>query len=67
FEETLPTGQGAFAVRDTAEAVEAIAAVRGDYGRHSRAARALALAYFDAEPLLARMLAEAGLPPRGPS
>ncbi|MCA1689009.1 MAG: hypothetical protein LC720_00710, partial [Actinobacteria bacterium] len=67
FEEILPTGEGAFAVHDVAEAAEAIAEIRRDYARHSRAARALALEYFAAEPLLSRMLAEAGLPPRGPS
>lgn len=67
FEEILPTGEGAFAVRDVGEAAAAIAEIRGDYARHSRAARAIALEYFDAEPLLARMLAEAGLAPRDPS
>jgi hypothetical protein len=65
FEDTLPTGEGVFAVADVEEAAEAIARVRGDYARHSRAAREIALEYFDAEPLLARMLEQAGLPSRG--
>jgi len=41
--------------------------VRSDYARHSRAARQLALEYFDAEPVLSRMLEVAGLPVRGSS
>lgn len=64
FEDLLPTGEGAFAVHDVDEAAAAIAEVRGDYARHSRAARRLAEEFFDAEPLLARMLEGAGLPGR---
>jgi hypothetical protein len=67
FEDILPTGEGAFAVRDAGEAADAIAQVRSDYARHSRAARQLALEYFDAEPVLSRMLEVAGLPVRGSS
>ena len=65
FEELLPTGEGVFAVGDVEEAVEAIARVRGDYARHSRAAREIAYEYFDAERLLAGMLAQSGVPARG--
>ena len=61
FEDLLPTGAGAFAVRDVDEAVAALAAIRADYGHHSRAARRLAEEFFDAERLLARMLREAGV------
>lgn len=61
FEDVLPVGEGAFAVRDMAEAAAAMAEIRGDYGRHSRAARELAHEFFDAEVLLARMLDESGL------
>ncbi len=64
FEDLLPTGEGAFAVRDVDEAVAAMAEIRGDPDRHSRAARRLAEEHFDAERLLARMLREAGLPER---
>jgi len=60
FEDVLPTGVGAFAVSDVGEAVAAMAEIRADYGRHSRAARALAREFFDAEQLLGRMLVEAG-------
>jgi hypothetical protein len=67
FEDILPTGEGAFAVHDVDEAADAIAEVRGDYARHSRAARQLALEYFDSEQLMSRMLEQAGLPIRGSS
>jgi hypothetical protein len=56
FEDVLPTGEGALAVHDVDEAAEAIAEVRGNYARHSRAARELAREYFDAERLLSSML-----------
>jgi hypothetical protein len=61
FEDVLPVGAGAFAVRDMAEAAAAMAEVRGDYARHAKAARELAREFFDAERLLARMLDESGL------
>jgi len=64
FEDILPTGEGAFAVRDVDEAAAAMVEIRGDYGRHSRAARRLAEEFFDAERLMAHMLREAGLPER---
>ena len=43
------------------EAVAALAAIRGDYERSCRSARELAEAYFRAEDVCARMLADAGL------
>lgn len=61
FEDVLPTGAGLFAVRDLDEAVEAARAVRADYPRHSRAAREIAREHLDADRVLRRMLAEAGL------
>ena len=67
FEDLLPVGEGLFAVSDVEEAAAAMAQVRGDYARHARAARALAEEFFDAEMLMARMLEQSGLPPRGPS
>ena len=59
FEDVLPTGQGVFAVHDVDEAAAALADVRADFPRHSRAARALAREFFDGERLLGRMLGEA--------
>jgi hypothetical protein len=61
FEDVLPTGVGAFAVTEVDEAAAAMAEIRADYERHSRAARELAREFFDAERLLERMLADAGL------
>ena len=59
FEDVLPTGEGVFAVHDVDEAAAALADVRADFPRHSRAARALAREFFDGPRLLGRMLAEA--------
>ncbi len=67
FEDVLPVGEGVFAVSDVDEAAAAIAAIRRDYDRHRRAARELAREFFDAETLIARMLEQSGLPPRGPA
>ena len=61
FEDVLPVGEGAFAVHDLDEAAGAIAETRGNYARHSRAARELAREYFDAERLLSSMLERSGL------
>jgi glycosyltransferase involved in cell wall biosynthesis len=57
----LPTGEGLFAFRGADDALAAIEAVDADYERHSRAARAIAEAYFDSDKVLARMLAQLGL------
>jgi hypothetical protein len=64
FEDALPVGNGLFAVHDTAEAAAAIAEVRGNYRHHARAARELAREFFDAEALMARMLADSGVAAR---
>jgi hypothetical protein len=67
FEDVLPVGKGLFAVHDVDEAAAALAAVRADYDRHRAAAYELALEFFDAEKLMARMLAESGVAGRGSS
>ena len=61
FEDVLPTGEGLFAVSTVDEAAEAIAAVRGDYARHSRAAREVAREYLASDLVLGQMLAAAGI------
>jgi hypothetical protein len=61
FEDLLPTGEGLFAVCTVEEAAEAIRAIRRDYDRHARAARAIALEHFDSNKLLTRLLSEAGI------
>ena len=52
----LPDADGLFRFRSPAEAVRALETVAGDYERHSRAARALAEAHFDARKVVARIL-----------
>lgn len=56
FGTVLPTGEGLFAFNTTDEAVAAFETVESDYGRHSRAARAIAEEYFRAETVLTALL-----------
>jgi hypothetical protein len=55
----LPNAEGLFRFRDIDEAARAISLVEAEYERHSRAARALAETYFDAEKVIARFLERA--------
>ncbi|MDX1578709.1 MAG: hypothetical protein R3266_09490, partial [Gemmatimonadota bacterium] len=48
FGSVLPLGEGLFAWRTADEAVEALETIDADYGRHARAARAIAAEHFDA-------------------
>jgi hypothetical protein len=43
------------------EAAEALARINADYAAHGRAARRIAGEYFGAEPVLGRLLVDAGL------
>jgi hypothetical protein len=52
----LPNGEGMFRFSTLDEAAAALAAVGADYGRHRRAAREIAEAYFDARPILTHVL-----------
>jgi hypothetical protein len=61
FSRNLPTGQGLLSFRTLDEAVEGADRLARDYQRHSRAARALAEAYFDADVVLGRFIDEAGV------
>ena len=61
FSEHLPCGEGLLAVNDVTEAAAAIEEVSGDYPRHSRAARALAAEFLDAQVVLGRFLRELGI------
>jgi hypothetical protein len=61
FSKFVPTGEGLFAFSTQEEVVEAFARVDRDYARHSAAARRIAVEHFGAEPVLGRMLADAGL------
>jgi hypothetical protein len=52
----LPNGEGLFRFTTIEEAVEAMAAINGDYARHCRAARAIAEAYFNGRQVAQGML-----------
>jgi hypothetical protein len=61
FGKFIPTGEGLFAYATMEEAVESLARINADYPRHSAAARRVARDYFGAEPVLRRLLDDAGL------
>lgn len=61
FGNVLPTGLGLFSFSTVAEAVDAVDAIRTDYGRHSRAAAELAHTYFDSDVVLTRLLKDSGV------
>jgi hypothetical protein len=56
FSEVLPTGAGLLAFSETEEAIAAVEDVESDYGRHSRAAQAVAEECFDSNLVLRRLL-----------
>jgi len=61
FEKYVPAGDGLMAFDGADEAVEAIKEVNRDYRRHARAARKIAVEYFDALKLLDAMAEVIGL------
>jgi hypothetical protein len=61
FGKFVPTGEGLFAYTTMEEAVDALARINADYARHSTAARRVARDFFGVEPVLGRLLADAGL------
>jgi hypothetical protein len=60
FPAYVPTGAGLHAFATMDEAVAGLAAIRADYPRAARHAREAAEAYFAAERVCARLLADAG-------
>ena len=56
FGRFLPTGQGLFAVRTLDETVAACRDIAADYEAHTRAARHIAQAHFDAPRVLTQLL-----------
>jgi hypothetical protein len=56
FSEVLPVGEGLLTFTSFAEAVAGLVEVERTYGRHARAARALAEEYFDSARVLTRLL-----------
>jgi hypothetical protein len=61
FGNTLPTGEGLFAFNTMEEILAAFDAINSDYGKHSRAAHAIAEEYFKAETVLAKVLDDLGI------
>lgn len=58
FGERYPTGEGLLAFGDLDEARAGVEAICADPGRHSRAAREIAEAHFEAKKVLGRLLEE---------
>jgi hypothetical protein len=56
----LPTGEGLFSFASCDDVVQAIEELNRDYDRHTRAARALAEAYFDSDRVLNSLLQQVG-------
>ena len=56
-----PVGQGLVTFRSIEEAAEAVSVVSGNYETHARAARALAIDYFDSDKVLSRLLQKVGV------
>jgi ABC-type protease/lipase transport system fused ATPase/permease subunit len=61
FGSVLPTGEGLFAFESFDDIMAAFEAIRSDYARQARAARAIAEEYFRAETVMARLLRDLGL------
>ena len=61
FGERLPIGAGLFAFTGTDDVLAAVEALGFDYGRHTRAARAIAEEHLDSRLVLTRLLRELGL------
>jgi hypothetical protein len=61
FSRVLPTGEGLFAFEEIDQILAAVDAIKSDYQRQSRAARAIAEEYFKAETVLAKVLDQLGL------
>lgn len=59
FTGVLPTGKGILPFADLDGAVEAIAAVEGDYENHCEAARSIAESHFDSDKVLSKLVADA--------
>jgi hypothetical protein len=56
-----PTGEGLLAFATMDEAVAGVEAINADYGRHARAARAIAEEHFDSDIVLTRLLSDLGI------
>ena len=59
FSAVLPVGEGLLTFTTVEEAVAAIKDIEANYARHAKAARALAVEYFDAAKVLTQLIDEA--------
>jgi hypothetical protein len=59
FSNVLPIGEGLLSFKTMEQAAAAIDEVNGNYGRHAKAARAIAEEYFDSRKVLTRLIDEA--------
>ncbi len=66
FSNIFPTGEGLFGFQTMEGILEAFDVIHSDYERHSRAARAIAEEYFDAEAVLGRLTQDLVLRAQGP-
>jgi hypothetical protein len=62
FSRSLPTGEGLFAFATCDDVLAGVEALRENYARHARAARALAEEHFDSDKVLTRFLQRIGRP-----
>lgn len=60
FGKILPSGEGLFAFTTIDQALDAIAAINGDYRRHCETARAIAEEYFAAPKVAEKLLQDLG-------
>jgi hypothetical protein len=61
FEKYLPSGTGLLGFDEAEGAIDAIRTVNSDYPKHAKAAREIAIEYFDARKLLDEIARKAGL------
>jgi hypothetical protein len=61
FTKTYGDGAGLLSFRSLGEIVDAVKTINADYAKHSRAARALAREFFEAEKVLKSILDRAGI------
>jgi hypothetical protein len=61
FGKFLPTGEGLFAFTTQDDVLAAVDAINSDYGRHCRAARAIADEYFECTKVVGSLMRRAGL------
>jgi hypothetical protein len=61
FSSHLPCGRGLFAVRTVDEAAAAIEKINGDYARHAKWAREIAVEFLDTTKVISRFLHEIGI------